>query len=127
MNLLLDTNAIIWFSENDTSLTDKAKQLIESEINKKHVSIVSFWEMAIKISLGKLVLNMPLEKLATSLKQNGIDILPISLSSIVSITSLPLIHKDPFDRIIVAECITNNYTLISSDNIFDGYGVNRIW
>lgn len=127
MNLLLNTNAIIWLAENSESLTIKARQCIESEDNIKFISIVSFWEMAIKISLDKLILNISIEQLATQFQSNGIAIIPISLENIAPITSLPFIHKDPFDRIIAGECLANYHTLVSSDDIFDSYGVNRFW
>lgn len=128
MNLLLDTNAIIWFAENDVSLTTTAKQLIESEQNIKFISIASFWELAIKVSLDKLKLNISIEQLAIQFQNNGIILLPLSLASIVKITTLLfIIYRSPFDKIIALERLSNNYTLISSDAIFDKYGVNRIW
>lgn len=127
MNILLDTNAIIWFAENDPLLSAKAKEYIESDTTMKYISIASIWEMAIKISIGKLQLNISLEELTTQFQDNGILIIPISLNSVTKLTTLPTIHKDPFDRILVCECLGNNYILVSSDVVFDNYSINRIW
>jgi len=125
----LDTHVLIWFSENDPLLSENAKAAIENSENEKHVSIASFWEMAIKIkiSIGKLQVDMPLNKLAMKLEENGIRILPLNIESVSNVAGLPFHHKDPFDRILACECIPLDYRLVSNDAIFDRYGVKRIW
>ena len=96
--------------------------------NKLFLSIASPWEMAIKSQSGKLVLPEPVRTLVPKqLSANGIKILPVRLDYISIIETLPTIHRDPFDRIIIATALTKNYAVISSDAVFDQYDVSRIW
>ena len=124
---LLDTHALIWFLEGDNQLSNKAKNIILDTDNQLFVSIASLWEMAIKISIGKLNLTQSLELIIERLPIEFIEILPIETPSILASQNLPFHHKDPFDRILIAQTLTENLSIVSIETIFDGYGVERIW
>jgi PIN domain nuclease of toxin-antitoxin system len=97
--ILLDTNAFLYFINNDSALTETAKNVIESEVDLL-ISIVSLWEIAIKFSIGKLALPDSFEKfIPAQLQQNGIEILSVNLKHLDTVSALPFHHKDPFDRI----------------------------
>ncbi|MDE0016298.1 MAG: type II toxin-antitoxin system VapC family toxin [Candidatus Poribacteria bacterium] len=128
MKYLLDTHTLLWFLKGDKKLSDKARQLIDSPRNEKFISIVSLWEIAIKVSLGKLVLNKPFEKLfPEQLDFNRIGILDITVDSLIKLTTLPFHHRDPFDRFIIAQALVEGFPIIGADTIFDAYGINRKW
>lgn len=122
---LLDTHTVIWFLTGDSSLSSKAKNQIETEIN--YISIASIWEIAVKISLGKLVLNTPFQELASQLQQNHFSILPITFEDTLIVSTLPFHHRDPFDRIIIAQAITNKLQLITKDEHFNKYEIEIVW
>jgi len=103
MNLLLDTHALIWLTEADNHLSQSAKSAIENPVNTCFVSVASFWEMAIKTSLGKLEMQIPLTTLKSLIIENGIEILPIEVGHTLLIAQLPFHHKDPFDRLLIAQ------------------------
>jgi len=128
MNLLLDTHAFLWFIKNDASLSLRARGLIEETENKRLLSIVSLWEIAIKASLGKIVLKLPFDALMPrQLQENDIDLLPIALPHLGLVERLPFHHRDPFDRLIIAQSLVENLPLVSIDSQFDKYGVQRLW
>ena len=127
MNYILDTHTLIWFMEGDVFLSTNAKRAIEDERNTKYVSISSLWEIAIKISLGKLLLKKPLEEFLNNLSQTNINILPLKFSHFVRISKLEFIHKDPFDRIIICQSLEENLSIIGKDQNFPAYGVNLFW
>ena len=128
MKYLLDTHTLLWFLKGDKKLSDKARQLIDSPRNEKFISIVSLWEIAIKVSLGKLVLNKPFEKLfPEQLDFNRIEILDITVDSLIKLTTLPFHHRDPFDRFIIAQALVEGIPIIGADTIFDAYGIDRKW
>ncbi len=124
---LLDTHALIWFLEGDSQLSTSAKNIILDTDNELFVSVASLWEMAIKISIGKLTLNQPLEQVIQRLPSQYITILPIEIPHVLSIKTLPFYHKDPFDRILIAQSLTENFSIISIETIFDQYSVKREW
>lgn len=102
MNILLDTHAFLWFVANDPRLSNKARVLIEAEDSQPFLSVASLWEMAIKISIGKLEIDQPFgDFVAHQLTLNGIGVLSLSLEHISAIATLPFHHRDPFDRLIV--------------------------
>ena len=125
MNLLIDTLAFIWFLEGDKALSNKGR--IEIENNDSFVSIASLWEIAIKINLGKLKIAYPFENIQEKIVENNFNILPISFADTLLISNLELHHRDPFDRILIAQTLTNKMSIVSRDNSFDLYGVKRIW
>ena len=128
MKYLLDTHTLLWFLKGDKKLSDKARRLIDSPRNSKFLSIVSLWEIAIKVSLGKLVLNKPFEKLfPEQLHFNRIEILDITVDSLIKLTTLPFHHRDPFDRLIIAQALVEDLPIIGTDAAFDAYGISREW
>lgn len=128
MNLLLDTHAFLWFIKDDASLSLRARGLIEEPENKRLLSIASLWEIAIKASLGKIVLKLPFDALMPrQLQENDIDLLPIALPHLGLVERLPFHHRDPFDRLIIAQSLVENLPLVSIDSQFDKHGVQRLW
>lgn len=128
MRYLLDTNALLWFLGNDKKLSHRARQLIESSSNESCLSIVSLWEIAIKTVLGKLDLAEPFEQMfPKQLQLNRIEVLDITVDNLVKLTTLPFHHRDPFDRLIIAQGLVEGLPIISVDTIFDTYGINRKW
>ncbi len=131
MRLLLDTHAFIWFAEADSRLSSKAMDLLSDPINTLYLSAASAWEMAIKTSIGKLVLSSPYENyLARALAEYAIQTLNISLADCVAYERLEFPHprhKDPFDRMIISQAIRNDLVIVSADEAFDAYPVRRMW
>jgi len=127
-NLLLDTHAILWFLWDDAQLSKQAKSLIENADNRKVVSIASCWEIAIKVGLGKLKLGEPCRSfLPREIGCNNFEILPISLQHATMVDELSHYHRDPFDRLLVVQAMTEGLSLISIDSVFDKYGIKRLW
>ncbi len=128
MKLLLDTHALIWFLEDDPKLSAVAREQIEDATNERWVSMATGWEMAIKSQLGKLDLPKPFEVLFPSaLEAHGFSILPIRAEHLHRYHTLPLHHRDPFDRMITAQALVDGMTVVGCDAAFDNYGVDRIW
>ncbi len=127
MNLLLDTHALIWFITDNDKLSSLAKHNIENKQNNCFVSIASYWEIGIKHSLGRLDLNSDLSKIFKIIEATEFDILPITVNQILMNSKLEYHHQDPFDRIMIAQAITENLTIISKDSQFDKYNVPIIW
>lgn len=127
MILLLDTHAFLWFGENSKRLSVKAREAIENSSNTVFLSIASLWEIAIKISLGKLKTKQSLEKTIQQTHEQGIHILQISPAHTLTISSLPFHHRDPFDRMIIAQTIEEQMTVVSNDSVFDLYKIKRLW
>ncbi len=128
MKPLLDTHTLLWFIAGSSQLSRTARTLIEDGANEKYVSIASLWEIAVKISIGKMSLTAPFEVLFPhQLESNGFELLPVNINHTSVITSLPLHHRDPFDRILVAQAITEKMDLVSADKVFDNYRVSRFW
>ncbi|MEL6460372.1 MAG: type II toxin-antitoxin system VapC family toxin [Cyanobacteria bacterium J06621_15] len=125
---LLDTHAFLWYLLGDTNLTIKAKGIINIQENL-YFSIVSLWEIAIKINIGKLQVYRPIEDLFKELQFLNIQILPISNKDIelYSALSLPSNHRDPFDRMLIVQAINHSLILISKDVKFDAYPIQRLW
>ena len=128
MKYLLDTHTLLWFLTDDKKLSRRARQLIESSSNESFLSIVSLWEIAIKTGLGKLDLDKPFEQMfPEQLYLNNIKILDITVNSLIKLTTLPLHHRDPFDRLIIAQGLAEGLPIISVDTTFDAYGIDRKW
>jgi len=127
MNQLLDTHALIWFLNGDAELSAKAKNAIENSSAVNFISIVSLWEIAIKISLGKLELKTPFIQIAEKIEDNGIQILPVTFEDTFILSTLPFHHRDPFDRIIISQGINNKMSILSKDAYFSNYDVEIIW
>lgn len=127
MNNLIDTHAFIWFLNGEDQLSDKAKKAIEDEGAVNFISIASLWEIAIKISLGKLELNTPFSEISEQISKNGFQILPITFEDTLILSTLPFHHRDPFDRIIISQSLNNKLTIISKDEYFNDYQVDLTW
>ena len=123
---LLDTHTFIWLTENDPTLPEPLRDLIDTT-ETVYVSIASLWEMAIKLQLGKLHLKQPYQTIGPALEESDILILPISFEATAQVRQLPLHHRDPFDRMLIAQAITQSLTIISNDKAFDAYPVERQW
>jgi PIN domain nuclease of toxin-antitoxin system len=128
MNLLLDTHAILWFFWDDPLLSASAKQLIVDPNNQKLVSVASCWEIAIKVAVGKIKLGEPTRTfLPREIAQNNFSVLPISIVHATAVEALPMHHRDPFDRLLVAQAQIEQLDLVSIDAAFDAYLVKRHW
>ena len=128
MNLLLDTQALLWFVLDDPRLSGKARENIIATEGLIFVSPASLWEIAIKIRLGKYALPAPFAAFwEEQLLTNDFTLLPISVSHTAQVVDLPFHHRDPFDRLIIAQSLVEGIPLVSSDDMFDHYGVERIW
>lgn len=124
---LLDTHTLIWYINGAQELSQKARAAIEAEDAVNFVSIASLWEMAIKISLGKLELNTPFNQISRQMQENGFEVLPLAFEDTLTVSTLPLHHRDPFDRIIIAQSINQGLTLISKDENFGHYKAKILW
>jgi PIN domain nuclease of toxin-antitoxin system len=128
MNLLLDTHTFLWFVGGDERLSKTARTLIEDPSNLVFLSQASLWEMAIKISLGKLSLSQPFETLINEqLEENQIQLLGITLQHAAGLISLPFFHRDPFDRMLIVQAQAEKLTLVSQDSPMGSYGVEIAW
>lgn len=128
MKLLLDTHAFLWFIGGDERLSLTARTLIEDGANDAFLSVASLWEMAIKISLGRLQLAQPFEVfIPHQLSLNRVGLLGITISHTAKVAILPFHHRDPFDRLLVAQAQVEQMPLVSSDAAFDAYGITRLW
>jgi PIN domain nuclease of toxin-antitoxin system len=128
VRLLLDTHALVWYTHSDPNLTAAARTAIQDGTNEVWISPASYWEIAIKVHLGKWNLNQPYAAfLNIALNQYGFQILPILPDHTIRLIGLPDHHRDPFDRLLVAQATVEGMTLVSSDVVFDQYGVPRIW
>jgi len=127
MKFLLDTHAFIWFVENDSNLTITSKTIIQEESNVVLLSIVSLWEITIKVSLNKLEISRNIDEIIEFIPENGFEILPILPLHLIELSRLPFHHRDPFDRLLVAQAKSENVHFISKDEILDKYIVKRIW
>ncbi|VAX19122.1 hypothetical protein MNBD_IGNAVI01-2280 [hydrothermal vent metagenome] len=128
MKYLLDTHTLLWIVTDSPKLSKKAKKLYLETDNTILFSLASIWELAIKSSLGKIEFDKTLEGFVEEhVKGNNIQILNIELPHILRVEQLPFHHRNPFDRLLIAQLIENNLSIISYDKIFDLYKVNRIW
>jgi len=128
MTVLLDAHAFLWFITGNPNLSNTARALIEEQTEKKLVSIATLWEIAIKHSLGRLTINPPFAQvIPQQLSRNGFDVLGISLGHLDALLALPFHHRDPFDRLLIAQAVSEQFSIISADAAFDSYEINRIW
>lgn len=128
MNLLLDTHAFIWSKTNDDRLPPSAWAMLRDPGNQLFISAISIAEMAIKVGIGKLTLDVELsEFLHTGMKNSQISELPLGSSHAIRLATLPLHHRDPFDRLLVATAMEENLTLLTDDVEIRKYPVNLAW
>ena len=128
MTLLLDTHSFLWFWWDDPHLSETAKQAICDPANRKLVSTASCWEIAIKVSLKKLDLGAPYRGfIHQHMVRNNFELLQITDEHLAGLVDLPFHHKDPFDRMLVAQSLYEQIPLVSADPQLDAYGLTRIW
>jgi PIN domain nuclease of toxin-antitoxin system len=127
MKYILDTHVFIWYATGDKRLTPRSRSIIESS-DEMFVSIASIWEMAIKVNIGRLDFKKPFQKIIENqIIINKYKLLSISLKHLFKLSQLELHHRDPFDRLLVSQALTEKIPVVSVDEIFDKYGVDRIW
>lgn len=128
MKLLLDTHALLWLLNGDPSLSTAASTAIFDAQNEKLLSVGSLWEITIKVGLGKLTLRQTLPEFLVLVEQNStLHPLTIRPAHLLQLGTLPQHHRDPFDRLIVAQALSEKCTLVSRDTQLDAYGVSRLW
>ena len=128
MKLLLDTHTLLWFLVDNPRLSSEATAAIADPENERLLSPISLFEIALKVRLGKLSLSQPFGSLfPAQLTLNRIRLLRIELTHLERLTSMPLHHRDPFDRLLASTALVEGVALVSADSAFDSYGVSRIW
>jgi PIN domain nuclease of toxin-antitoxin system len=128
MKLLLDTHAFLWFIEGNLNLSDLARNLIEDQKNQRFLSVASLWEMSIKVSIGKLELEVAFTELVNrEVHGNAIELLEIQPEHLDELLKLPFHHKDPFDRLMIAQSLTENIPVVTKDSAFGSYPVTILW
>jgi PIN domain nuclease of toxin-antitoxin system len=127
MKLLLDTHIFIWWADQPEKLSPAALSALQDEANELLLSVASVWEMQIKIQLGKLKLSLPLKELVKNQQEtNDIRVSPVALTHVLALDALPFHHKDPFDRLLIAQSIEEDLTLVTADSQFSAYSVKLL-
>jgi len=128
MKILLDTHTFIWAATWDERLSETAKTLFLNQNNELYLSTASIWEMAIKTSIGKLMLQQPIEQIINEQVQtNGLQVLNIESAHALGVASLAWHHRDPFDRLLVSQSKLEHMPILGCDSIMDAYGIDRKW
>ena len=128
MKILLDTHAFLYFTSGGSELSPVARAAIENPTHRRFLSIASLWEIAIKVSIQKLEVGMTMSELVTrEVRGNAIEILHIEPHHLDCLSNLPFHHKDPFDRLMIAQSFSENIPLVTKDSAFETYGVRTIW
>ena len=127
MKLLLDTHAFIWWDSDPAQLSAPALAALRDPANEVWLSVASVWEMVIKAQLGKLTLRLPLADIVRQQQANGLQVLPVTLAHTLAVEGLPAIHKDPFDRVLIAQTNVEGAQLVSADQVVRQYPVRVLW
>lgn len=128
MKLLLDTHTFLWFIGGSSELSSHAREVIEEEENDRYLSVASLWEMAIKVSIGKLEVPLPFTRLVQQhVRGNAIEVLQIEPEHLDEQRRMSFHHRDPFDRLIIAQAIVEEMPVISRDDAFEDYSVRLVW
>ena len=128
MKLLLDAHTFLWFVWDEAQLTNDAKALIVNPTNQKLISTAMYWEIAIKVSIGKLDLGEPYRAfMHREIARNHFDLLHVSVDHAAAVSVLPLHHRDPFDRMLIAQAMVEQIPIVSGDRAFDAYPITRLW
>lgn len=128
VSLLLDTHAFLWWDNGSVHLSPRVLALCHDPTVTLFLSLVSLWEIQIKSGLGKLSLRLPLRDLVADHQQkNGLRLLPVTLDHLLALDALPPTHKDPFDRLLIAQAQVEGMALASADHVFTSYPVSLIW
>jgi PIN domain nuclease of toxin-antitoxin system len=128
VRLLVDTHPLLWSVDNPSKLTVSAKIAMQDPSNERLLSAATVWELAIKLGQGKITLSMPYKQLMEkAIADLALDVLPITVDYADRQSTLPPHHKDPFDRLMIAQALVDGISIVSADTAFDAYGVTRIW
>jgi PIN domain nuclease of toxin-antitoxin system len=128
VRLLLDTHALLWSVDDPPKLSTVALAAIQDPANDRLLSAATVWELAIKVGLGKITLSLPYRQwMAKGIADLKVNILPITVEYAERQSVLPPYHKDPFDRLVIAQALVEGIPIVSADAAFDPYGVTRIW
>jgi PIN domain nuclease of toxin-antitoxin system len=128
VSVLLDTHTFLWYSAADPQLSSTARDVLLDPAEAKLLSMASVWEMAVKTSIGKLPMAIPFpQMIAAGLTNAQCSLLFIELAHLAQVATLPLHHRDPFDRLLIAQAIVEGLPIVSRDSTFDAYGVKRLW
>ena len=127
MRLLLDTHAFIWWDSDPSRLSAAALAALRDPANTVWLSVISAWEILIRAQLGKLTMRLPLPDIIDQQQTNGIQILPMTLPPLLALEGLPPIHRDPFDRLLIAQAVAEGAQLVSADHVFVQYPIRRLW
>lgn len=128
MKLLLDTHSFIWWADQIERLSPAALSALADETNELVLSVASVWEMQIKTQLGKLSLSLPLTELLQNQQEtNSLTVLPVTLAHVLALDALPFHHKDPFDRLLIAQSIEEDLTIVTADSQFSTYSVKLLY
>lgn len=126
MAVLLDTHTLLWWTQDDPRLSKRAREAIVG--SERYCSIASCWELAIKAGSERIQFDRPIAQfLAEELTANTISLLPIEFRHVMRVANLQLHHRDPFDRLLIAQALEENLAIVSIDRAFDAYGINRVW
>ena len=127
MKLLLDTHIFIWWADQPERLSPAALSALEDEANELLLTAASVWEMQIKIQLGKLKLSLPLKELLKNQQEtNDLTVSPVALTHVLTLDALPFHHKDPFDRLLIAQSIVEGLTIVTADSQFSAYSAKLL-
>jgi len=128
VSLLLDTHALLWYVTADPRLSNAAAEHLAEPDTRVFVSVVSAWELVIKLGTGKLALDRPVgEWWAFNTTENGFEVLPITAEDVLAVEPLPLHHRDPFDRLLIGQALRHGLRLVTADDAFAAYPVQRVW
>jgi PIN domain nuclease of toxin-antitoxin system len=127
MSYLLDTHALIWYFEDSAELPLKIAQLIDNPSYRKFINVASLWEIAIKLSIGKLDMQLSFDELVDAIESSDLIVIPIKTDCLKGLSKLPLVHKDPFDRLIISSALQEGLTIMTVDENIQKYNVPWIW
>ena len=127
MYYLLDTHAVIWYFEDSVKMPVMIARLIDDPFNKKFISVASLWEISIKLSTGKLDIQLSFDALLDAIESSELSIMPIKNNYLKRLSTMPFIHKDPFDRLIIATSKIEDMVIVTIDENIQKYDIQWIW
>lgn len=126
-DFLIDTHTLLWFIEDDSRLSDRVKSILTNDSINLSVSVVSLWEIVIKINIGKSKIGYTIKEIYQLLTQLNVEVLSIEQCDLDYYLTLPLHHRDPFDRLLIAQTINRGLVILSADNVFSSYEIDQFW